>query len=58
MAKKGTETKPSEARAQPNQRLPTGHFDNEGRSMGKMDGDGRKVHDAYQGPRPSGGESK
>jgi hypothetical protein len=50
--------KPSEARAQPCQRLPKGHFDSDGLSQGDMVGEGRTTHDAYQGPRPEAGEAK
>lgn len=46
-----------ESRAQPNQRLPKGHFDSDGKSQGERDGCVRSTPDAYQGPRPSGGES-
>jgi len=58
MAKREPDTKPREARAQPNQRLPTSHFDREGLSQGDMIGEGRKTHDAYQGERPSGEQRK
>ncbi|HWW29940.1 MAG TPA: hypothetical protein VNY80_09990 [Steroidobacteraceae bacterium] len=46
-----------ESRAQPNQRLPKGHFDSDGLSEGAQTGCVRRSPDAYQGPRPEGGES-
>jgi hypothetical protein len=49
---------PSCARAQPNQRLPKGHFDDNGTSQGDMIGEGRTTHDAYQGERSGKGEAK
>jgi hypothetical protein len=45
-----------ESRAQPNQRLPKGHFDSDGLSQGKQEGPCRPTADAYQGPRPAGEE--
>ena len=46
-----------DSRAQPNQKLPPGHFDRDGLSQGKQDGAVRPTRDAYQGER-SKGESK
>jgi hypothetical protein len=43
-----------ESRAQPNQRLPKGHFDEDGLSIGKSTGPVRPTADAYQGPRSEG----
>jgi hypothetical protein len=43
-----------ESRAQPNQRLPGGHFDSDGRSQGESKGPCRPTPDAYQGPRSEG----
>jgi hypothetical protein len=40
--------------AQPNQRLPKGHFDSDGLSQGERDGTCRPTPDAYQGPRSEG----
>lgn len=48
--------KPSQARAQPNQTYPKGHFDSDGKSQGKQEGAVRPTRDAYQGERK--GESK
>jgi hypothetical protein len=48
------ESERGESRAQPNQRLPKGHFDSDGRSEGKSTGPVRPTHDAYQGPRSEG----
>jgi hypothetical protein len=58
MSKREPDTKPSEARANTNQRLPGGHFDKDGLSQGDMIGEGRKTHDAYQGERAKDGERK
>jgi hypothetical protein len=57
MGSKPNKTQPSESKAQPNQRLPGGHFDREGLSQGSAGGAVRPTRDAYQGPRPQG-ESK
>ena len=48
----------AESRAQPNQKLPPGHFDRDGMSQGKQDGAVRKTWDAEQGPRPAGEQSR
>jgi len=58
MSKRERDTKPSEARAVPNQRYPKGHFDEEGLSQGKQEGAVRPTMDAYQGERSERGESK
>jgi hypothetical protein len=42
-------TKPSDqVQPQPNQRLPEGHFDSDGKSQGAQTGAVRKSPDAYQ----------
>jgi hypothetical protein len=51
------ESNRGESRAQPNQRLPKGHFTDDGVSEGAQTGCVRRSPDAYQGPRPEGGES-
>lgn len=51
-----TNTKPSQAKAQPCQKLPAGQFDSSGMSNGKQTGAVRKTADAVQGPR--NGQSK
>jgi hypothetical protein len=51
------ESERGESRAQPNQRLPKGHFDSDGLSQGKAVGPVRSDCDAYQGPRPGGEET-
>jgi hypothetical protein len=48
------ESERGESRAQPNQRLPRGHFDSDGLSQGKEKGPVRSECDAYQGPRSEG----
>jgi hypothetical protein len=48
------ESERGESRAQPNQRLPKGHFDSDGLSEGKQTGPVRPTCDAYQGPRSEG----
>jgi len=53
MAKRDREER-GESRAQPNQRLPKGHWDEDGRSQGKETGAVRPTCDAYQGPRSEG----
>lgn len=40
-----------------NQRLPSGNWTSDGKSEGKPTGAVRSTPDAYQGPRPQGGES-
>jgi hypothetical protein len=50
----GNREERGESRAQPNQRLPKGHFDSDGLSQGKQDGAVRPTADAYQGPRSEG----
>jgi hypothetical protein len=56
MAKRESDTKPSEARANTNQRYPAGHFDSDGLSQGKQEGAVRPTKDAYQGERTDGGK--
>jgi hypothetical protein len=51
------DTKPSQAVSNTRQNLPKGHFDSDGKSLGKQDGAVRPTQDAYQGER-SKGESK
>ena len=58
MAAKPGNTKPSEATANTRMKLPTGHYDADGRSLGTPDGEGRKTHDAFNTNRDSGGEKK
>jgi hypothetical protein len=48
------ESERGESRAQPNQRLPKGHFDSDGLSQGKQEGPCRPTADAYQGLRSEG----
>ena len=52
------EERSEESRAQPNQRLPKGHFDSDGLSRGEQTGAVRKSPDAEQGPRPEREESR
>ena len=53
-----TRERQGESCAQPNQRLPKGHFEKDGLSTGPQTGAVRPTADAYQGPRPKGEESR